>query len=57
MLDLGVGLFGACKDPPNTGHCLGKFVGKFLQTLIYGYLFSWCFVDLTLKFSYGLLLF
>jgi hypothetical protein len=31
-------LFGACKNPPNSGYCLGEFFCKFIQTLDYGYL-------------------
>jgi hypothetical protein len=31
-------LFGVYKNLSNFGYCLGEFFGKFLQTLIYGYL-------------------
>jgi len=35
---LGFVLFRACKNPSNSRYCLGEFLAKFLQTLIYGYL-------------------
>jgi hypothetical protein len=46
---LGFVLFGACKNPPNFGYCLGEFLGKFLQTLIYGYIVYYVFYEFNPK--------